>query len=792
MKNLILIYCLLVSQVFGQSINPNDQLKLGNKTSSADKGIVFETGDGVSNKKLLIEKISKKLKWDGNSVQFGDGSPTSDKELIVAGSLKSLKYNGTSGEFEFNDDLKLSGELKTDILRAINSEVAVKNYLRAELGVKFGTGDAEIKYDSGLGSLVFSNDGIFYKKVGSGGSSGGEGGTNLLLNPSFEETLTNWTLSGGTLVNETYANPVEGDLSYAKFTATTASQTVCSATTTTPSFFGAGGMTDFSYTGTGTAFIAYVKDGSGNKLTAPQALQNQTLWTKLSPIAFSFNTSQMLCFESTGAGEIKIDKAYLGSNKNVTSISQARLFGSIKYSPQAQSWSANAASWTDVPENLSISLPIASGNALAPSTRIPAIKFAFMPKGTYRFVARGTFASNVSNLYGVSRYRFSDGSETFGDSVSMGATNATVGWFASSSIEGSVSYATSQTDKTIRIQSESPSGSILLTYDTPFIIDVYYFPSEADQVQTPEAASWFIDANIGGADVQLPLASSYTEITNASLNMVLNSQSSTAQIACASGTDSTGLTCSSSESVGITFTNPSSGLYEACFSFSANRNNGSATYQVIETIPTSSAIVQEGKTRISTSAGNASTVTANPFTNCGTFYFGDTKRRTLRLMHESDDATGYVLMARNSTLGQRDLHITIRPLLQNSSRAILTGDTVRSPNVVNPKIYAFELGGALRSSPCTTSPCTVYGNKSGLVQSVTRISTGGYTITRNGGFPDFKDMFCLATVTQYSGSSMPAPYLQISPTSTTSFNISNSYATTSIDVGLAVMCITQE
>ena len=177
--SIILIYSLAITSVFAQSVNPNDTLKIGNKSSSSDKGITFDTNDGVNNKKLLVEKISKKLKWDGNSVQIGDGSSSSDKELVIAGALKSLKYNGTTGEFEFNDDLKLSGELKSDILRAINTEVAVKSLLRAEQGIKVGTGSNEIRVNAG--NLEFSNDGVLYKKIGSGTGNGGSSGISILI-----------------------------------------------------------------------------------------------------------------------------------------------------------------------------------------------------------------------------------------------------------------------------------------------------------------------------------------------------------------------------------------------------------------------------------------------------------------------------------------------------------------------------------------------------------------------------------------------------------------------------------
>lgn len=735
--NLILIYCLIISQAFGQATNPNDVLKLGDKSSSLDKGITFETGDGVSNKKLLVEKISKKLKWNGNSVQIGDGSASSDKEIVIAGALKSLKYNGTSGEFEFNDDVKLIGSLKTDILQAINSEVDVKNSLRAELGVKFGTGNAEIKYDTGLNSLVFSNDGTLYKKVGSG-SGGGDGGVSILKNGSFEDGSMNWTNSGGTYVVENYTNGTESDLKYAKFTATSASQTLCSDLATTPSYFGAGGMIDFTYTGTGTAFLAYVLDSVGNKLTAPQALLNQTAWTKLSPIPFSFNTSQKLCFESVGAGEIKIDKAYLGSNKNVTSISQAnRVYKG--YWPQMSGCSvshdsATLSSFSTTAACPAITTEIADGVSPDYTDFNTFTKFTIGNLKPGKYIVRWHFSyyNNASANYNY--FAITDGSYIGQESNANYLSDAS---FRYGEVESTFTYSTQQSSKTFELLGKDTASPILylhLDY-APSYVTVDYYPNASDQVQTTEASQWFIDANIGGANPSISnYISSYSEITNGSLDLVLNTGSSQAQIACASGTDSTGLTCSSNESLGITFQNPYSGYYEACFDYTASTflgANSNAVFQVVQTSPLSSVIVQEGKSRIMSGGTSNSYTTnvSNPNRLCGTFLFNDTSRKTIRLMYEADVATNMVIIGdRSSAQGQRDIHITVRPLLQNSLRAILTGDQVTSKN--KSKVHLFSLlygqSGSLGAS-CTSSPCGVSSIGDEAI-SVTRLSTGSYRV----------------------------------------------------------------
>lgn len=175
---------------------------------------------------------------------------------------------------------------------------------------------------------------------------------------------------------------------------------------------------------------------------------------------------------------------------------------------------------------------------------------------------------------------------------------------------------------------------------------------------------WMIDANIGGGSPTLATSSTYTEITNATLDLVINTStgSANAQIACASGTDSTGLTCSSNESVGVTFTNPFIGKFRACFTFAINISNGNNTHEIIETTPLSSAIVQEGNAKTNSYTSNGTMNARFPETNCSIFNFTNILRRTLRLEYEADIASSQLIIDRDPSTGQRDLHISITPV----------------------------------------------------------------------------------------------------------------------------------
>lgn len=745
LMNLILIYCLLITSVFAQSVNPNDQLKLGKPSSVSDKGIVFDTNDGVSNKKLLIEKISKKLKFDGNTFQIGDGSSSSDKELIIAGALKSLKYNGTSGEFEFNDDVKLSGALKADFLQAVNTEVAINSLLRATQGIKVGSGANTIRVSGG--NLEFSNDGTLFKKFGTG-TGGSSTGTTILDNASFEDGIsTNWTSSGGTFTQGTYTNGVEGNTKYAQFVATGAGQYFETALFSLPTNFSGGCQADFKKVNVSTndLFKVEVLDSSANVLSTGNVKASS--WVKFPTINFTCPTSGTqikLRVTSLSAGTIQVDDAYLGSNQSLVYVSQAKLIGSIKYAATANcSWTTASTSLANFSADTDCPTPSVSGSAIAPATKIPAITFATLPAGVYYFVATNKFNFNTTTILAEGYARFSDGTNTSsiqavasafnGDSNNMSVTGVLAGKFE---------YATTQTNVTFNLQGKTSNASNMLnvsTVDNDLEIQVYYYPSSSDVAVSPEQASWFIDASIGGETVSMGTTalSSYTEITGTTLDLVNNSSkgSSNVEIACSSGTSSSGLTCgASSESLGIAFSPPYSGLYEACFSFGhyLNTTSGASayvTFQLVETPNNSTTIIQEGGDRVESGINSGVGIDVrHPRKVCGTFNFSDTSKRTIRLMREQSFSgtvtANAVNINRLAIGGQYDMNVTVRPILSAFNRPILTGDQITSPNATRPVHY---------SASCSTGGVISNAIGSGWASSCTFGSAGVSSIVIPAG-----------------------------------------------------------
>lgn len=742
--SIILIYSLAITSVFAQSVNPNDNLKIGNKSSSSDKGITFDTNDGVNNKKLLVEKISKKLKWDGNSVQIGDGSSSSDKELVIAGALKSLKYNGTTGEFEFNDDLKLSGELKSDILRAINTEVAVKSLLRAEQGIKVGTGSNEIRVNAG--NLEFSNDGTLFKKFGTGTGNGGSSGISILENASFEDGITTgWTSSGGTFSQETYTNSVEGSTKYARFVATAAAQYFETTLKAIPDNFSGGCQADFKKVNVSTddLFKIEVLDSSSNVLTFGNV--KKSAWVKFPTINFPCPTAGStvkLRLTSLAAGTIEVDDAYLGSNQNTVNVGLSEVGEVITSASSCPDGTiladGSAVSRTGIYFALFNKIGITHGQGNGSTTfNLPDYRGRFL---------RGVDGAAGNDPDKASRTAMNTGGNTGNNVGSVQgdqfASHTHTDRWISVGGAGSTGYG-GQTGTIGALASGATGGNETRPKNAYVNYCIRYTSTTSDLAVSPEQASWHIDANIGGGNVDMGTGtnySSYTELTNGSLDLVINSSkgSSSAEIACQNGNASTGLTCSvGSESVGIAFVPPYSGLFEACFTVAPVVSGGggaTTVWQVIETPNNSTSILQEGGERVTKSYVIGTQDASPSSTVCGTFNFSDTSKKTLRLMREQAIAgtpSSHVLYAdRSASLGQRDIKVTVRPLLSAYNRPVLVGGSPSVPGISTTRIetFAVSYGTTNATTACSASPCSYVDQIGNAVSSVLRVSAGDYTI----------------------------------------------------------------
>lgn len=647
-----------------------DNLQIGKAASGVNKKITFDTGDGASNKTIEVDNTTKDLSTNAN--------------LNIGGNLTATGNSTIDGTVTGKTGVKLGSGTNAS----------------KQITVDRSGFDPFMKWNETTQKWTYSNDGSVEKNIGSG--SGGEGGVNILQNPSFEDGIAvDWTSSGGTFSSQTYStpDPSGNDSVYSRFVASGAGQYFETTAHATPSYLNGGCLAKINYnTADAANWKLQVYDNSSN------LLKEETLTVKSWQNGYaSFpcptaGTSIKLRVISIAAGQIEADKGYLGSENRTFQVQQASDFGSLSIAANASCLYSvsNTGAEIDFPVDSDCPSPTLTGKIKAPSTKIPAFVLpAGSAAGTYKVTVSADFyAQSVTGNSAVCSYGFSDGttSKLVGSAgAGIGTSAANIGYSPTLVFDYRVP-STLTSDTQIKLISIGPTGGTrtcnIGVTGTPVTFNVQYVPSDSQTALRPEAQDWFIDANIGGANPDLGVASvaSYTEITNASLDLVLNTGSASAKIACSSTNAATGTTCSAgSESIGIVFTPPQVGYYEACFDFTHSPILSAAgsiftAFQAVETAPNAQAIIQEGKQR-STSGSQSpltnSVVNSYPHKNCGYFYFSSVSEKAIRLMYEQQisgsmaSASSSVYASRTASLGQNDIHVIIRPMLSAYNRPYL-------------------------------------------------------------------------------------------------------------------------
>jgi len=712
MKNLLLLLFFICAAVNAQEVVQQDVLKLGKAASSADKSVTFDTADGVSNPKLSVEKVSKKLKYDQSTFQLGGSSTTDTKDFIFNGDNKKIRYDGTANELQYDGDLLSVGD-------GTNTNKVLK--------FNKGASSPSVRYNSATAKLEFSNDNTTFKAIGSG--SGSSGGINILANADFEDGVTTgWTNSGGTFTSQNYTTPTESNIKFARFVASGAGQYIESTLTAVPSFLGAGCQAQFEKYATVTdgAWKIVVLDSSANVLATQNFNQSGGASTFISTPLLSFPcpvspATFKVRLESLAAATIDFDLAYGGGNKNVVDTAQAKYYGSVEFDTNC-SWTTNSATFAQFAADASCTI-VTTGSVLAPATNIPGFRLPVgAPAGKYFIQANyNHYNDSVSGTPRTWVQGFYDGVGVTAEDMGFNQTAATDIAYIANLNYGLQLTSSLTSEKLFDLRGKASTSNSNINNDatSKSRFDIFYYPSDSQTAVTSEQSGWFIDANIGGAAISSVITSSYIPLSDAGLDLVLNNGSAAAKIPCTGTNAPQGLTCNTgpvNENVGVVFSPPYAGFYMACASYS-QRTINSAIFatQLVETAPNSETIIQEGKSRLATSNGTASSV-HDTLQNCGTFYFSSTSERAIRLMYEGDTALGPAVLAdRLSTGGQRDIHIIVFPLTQNTNRPVLTGEQVISPGATKPKIcsWDFSSGGAISNALGCTPTMPSYSGGTG-------------------------------------------------------------------------------
>jgi hypothetical protein len=567
---------------------------------------------------------------------------------------------------------------------------------------------------------------------------------NLLKNPGFENGKADWTASAGTFtITSTAANVGQGARAGSWDGSATGQTLTSTAVTLTAGYYAQNCLAKVLYKSAESTvpYVLEALDGSNNVLGS-QTLNAASTFTRAeaSFICPSTGSVKLRVRTSSTSGDpavIYLDAAYIGLNYLITNLTESKHFGGATWAATSScSWGTTSNSYGNFSADSDCTSPSSTnlqGNALAPSTKVPGIRFSSLPPGRYMVVATGDF--NRANVSTSVRWRFSDGTNTSPDiwwnvgsatAINMGQL---VGWF---------NYTAAQGDTTIQVQARNGDGttSVSVTADTiPFDIQVYHFPSVAQQAVSVDQAGWRIDASISGANPSLGTSAvtSYTGIENGSLTLTQNSGSATAWIPCSSTNDSSGTTCSAgSESIGVSFTIPYAGEYLACIEFGHEVSLGvtgvvEGAFQVVETPNAAQTISQEGKNRAAWRFGSASSNQRYSHRTCGTFSFSSVGRKTVRLMYEqavTATVNGSQIIAdADSNNGQRDIHVEVYPVSRAWPLPIVVGG-VSSNTTGQERVERVQIA----------SDGTTINTQSGSwVSSSSKTGTGNYALTLAAG-----------------------------------------------------------
>ena len=630
---------------------------------------------------------------------------------------------------------------------------------------------------------------------------------NILPNGGFEGGAAGTVASGGATATVNATARGTGSYGY-DWDSNAAGQTLTGkAVTIPPELYGKNGVVSCAIKNTGTnpssaaathQLMAY--DGT-NEIVATTITSSTSTFARTS-VNFVFPGSGTITWRiksvATNEPEIYIDDCVIADAGlfNLSQVNQAQFVGSAVYPNTAGCiWTTTSTVFASFGAVSACPAPTVTGLANAVDADLPQIAFTSLPPGEYMVIASGHGEGVAGTYYG---YTISDGTSQSGNYV-IRQSNAGTPERAGFTTVGFFSYSTAGA-RTFRLFGFNNNGSTTTLYNNQLgqnqtEFKVYRFPTTSELAFRPEQVAWYVDANISGANISLGTAAQadYVSPQNGSLTLTQNAGSIATQIGCDSTNPPTGTTCAVGvEQPDISFTVPSAGAVRACVSFSYT-NGGSGqnvAFQIVETAINSQTIVQEGKSRIDTATGTSSGSSNIPLTLCGTFYFSSAGQKMLRLKYEqlAQSTVPLILADAAGSLGQRDIHWEVYPISQAIPAPILVG-SVTSNSAGAERVERLTFGGnAGATAACTLSPCTISAQSGTWVSSITRNSTGNYTINiPNGIFSAFPSCNCSglsvgANVWCQSGNGGPG--------SATAVNIltSNSSGVAS-DASVSVLCM---
>ena len=430
---------------------------------------------------------------------------------------------------------------------------------------------------------------------------------NLIKNPGAENGKASVTASGGTFTVETgAANRVSGNASFS-WDSSAAGQTLSFNSTVVTSGSGLNADLYYScYVKCATGTCTHLLELTDATATTSQAIVSSTTAFQKVSVYHPGSGTMTPRLKSVAADEpvLYVDDCRFerADDSRLQQVSQATLYGYLKYASTAScTWTTTSTTFVTFSADTDCATPTVTGNASAPATKIPAIKFATLPAGEYQVVLTGRFfkASN-----GSGSAKITDGTTHSGYSLSFPTTAADTG---TNVLVGKFSYTTPQTDIQFQPLVLSSDGNTMgLAANAPSVeddmeISVYRFPtspqtvSALDQIGTSWSGYhasdclWSVTQTTYAADFPVDTSCTFTERVNRNFGTVTSANN---------GTPGSNLP-------GITFTPKRTGtVYSVCAlpTFRADDSIASGALELIDGVGTvigdKSGSVGGGSTRV--------------------------------------------------------------------------------------------------------------------------------------------------------------------------------------------------
>jgi hypothetical protein len=308
---------------------------------------------------------------------------------------------------------------------------------------------------------------------------------NFIKNPNCFANTRNISTTATGAIARTTSSPLEGPASCSLSGTATADKVIFSGRIFDKALSGQNCELKFAYLGNASKWKVYAQSSS---IAVSQSLQLEDSGTtpKLVSILYPCGDASAavdIAFESTGTPlpSFKVTSVYTGLATNMASVSQAKLLGVVKVTGCSTYWTGPTTSYASFTAQTGC-VYTTEGLALAPSTNIPAIRFATLAAGDYVIEYNGMADSAGTNDQPF--FQFFDGTNTTRESDAPYTNSSHAG---TPIIRQSISYTAAQSNVTLQLRAKMSTGSprVAGTTAIPGVFKVWYFPPASQVVLAP-------------------------------------------------------------------------------------------------------------------------------------------------------------------------------------------------------------------------------------------------------------------------------------------------------------------